>query len=84
MFAKDYRHRAWNKLSGKWGTFICISLVAGLITGACGGSVSFGGSHLIGVLIGLVVSAVIYSLVGGPLNLGVASCFLKLARGQNA
>ena len=37
MRAVDYRQRAWNKLSGKWGTCAIIALIYEIILGALGG-----------------------------------------------
>ena len=34
MKAQDYRNLAWKKLSGDWGTFAIITLIAGLILSA--------------------------------------------------
>ncbi len=71
MVAKDYRHIAWNKLTGKWGTFVLITIIAALIGGACGGTSYFG------------IGAIAAVLIAGPLNLGLSECYLKLVRGQN-
>lgn len=36
MKARDYRHAAWEKLRGKWGTMAIATLIYALILGACG------------------------------------------------
>lgn len=71
MFAKDFRRNAWSALTGKWGTFVLVSLIAALIGGACGGTSFIG------------VGAIVAVLIAGPLNLGLSECYLKLVRGQN-
>ncbi|MDE6691188.1 MAG: DUF975 family protein [Clostridia bacterium] len=71
MYAKDFRHKAWSLLSGNWGTYIVICLIASLIDGACTGLSSAWGIGAIALLI-----------ISGPLSLGLAICFLKLVRGQ--
>lgn len=64
MLARDYRQRAWDALSGNWGTMALITLVYAVITGVCG--------MLPGV--GSVASLVI----GGPLTLALALMSLRL------
>lgn len=36
MKARDFRHAAWEKLRGKWGTMAIATLIYALILGACG------------------------------------------------
>ena len=71
MLARDYRHKAWSELTGKWTTFVLITLIAALIGGACGGTSFFG------------IGAIAAILITGPLNLGISECYLKMVRGQN-
>lgn len=83
MYAKDFRHRAWSKLSGKWVTFLLICLIASLISGACGSISTFSRSNEIIGAVFSVIGFIVSALVGGPLELGVSACFLKLVRGQH-
>ena len=36
MLARDFRHAAWERLHGNWGTMALATLVEGLLLGACG------------------------------------------------
>lgn len=83
MYAKDFRRKAWSLLSGKWGTFLVICLVAALISGACGGISTVSRSNEIIGAVFSVIGFVVSALVGGPLELGVSACFLKLVREQH-
>ena len=82
MYAKDFRRKAWSKLSGKWGTFILICLISALISGACGGISTVARSNAVIGAVFSVIGVIISALVGGPLGLGVSECFLKLVREQ--
>ena len=82
MYAKDFRRRAWSRLSGKWGTFLLICLISALITGACGGISTVSRSNEIVGAVFSVIGFIVSALVGGPLELGVSACFLKLVREQ--
>lgn len=67
--AKDFRHRAWNALSGKWGALVIITLVYSLVGAA------LSGLSIIGV------GAIALLVVVGPLELGLMQCYLKVVRG---
>ncbi len=82
MYAKDYRQRAWNKLSGNWGMFVAICFIASLITSAAGGFTAVSRSNAVFGAIFSIAGLIISTLIGGPLNLGTSECFLKLVRGQ--
>lgn len=64
--AKDYRKAAWLKLSGKWGTMALITLIDGLIMGACGALSYF------------YVGGIASLLLTGPLSLGLAIVSLNV------
>lgn len=83
MYAKDFRHRAWSRLSGKWSTFVIIALIAALISGACGSVSAVSRSNAVVGVICSVIGFIVSALVGGPLELGVSACFLKLVREQH-
>lgn len=71
MRAKDFRAKAWNSISGKWGTLALITLLVTLIQGA------LGGLSIIGV------GAIVLLLVIGPLSLGSTIISLKVMRGYD-
>jgi uncharacterized membrane protein len=62
--AKDFRQRAWGKLSGQWGTMALITLLYLIITGALGGA-----TFAIAILI-----------IGGPLLMGMINSSLTVVR----
>lgn len=71
MVAKDYRHAAWRKLSGNWGTMILIMIIEGLITSGVAAATFF-----LGGLGGLIVA--------GPLTLGVVIASLNVVGSRKA
>jgi uncharacterized membrane protein len=64
MYARDYRHQAWNSLRGRWGMAILASIIAGLLTSAasfipvCGSIIATG-------LISVGVAGVFMSIIHG-------------------
>lgn len=72
MGNSEIRMAARQQLKGNWGTAILLSLVFMLITGLLSGISRY--THFAGTLINLVV--------GGPLMLGLISCFIKLVRNE--
>lgn len=70
LFAKDFRERAWSKLTGKWSAMVLIALI---VVG-----IGMGCAALAYVGIGAIATIV----VGGPLSLGLSKCYLKVARQQ--
>ena len=63
MTSRDYRHQAWESLSGRWGMAILVSIVAGLITGAA--SFIPCGSLLISGLVGVGMAGIMMSIIRG-------------------
>lgn len=70
MLARDFRHAAWERLHGNWGTMALATLVEGLLLGACGALTIF----FVGGLATLLLS--------GALFLGFSIMALNVARGQ--
>lgn len=81
MLAKDYRNRAWGKLSGKWGTFAIIMLIYFVIIGALEG---FSGVQPQGASTYLLVSifSVVSFILAGPFEYGLRSTALSVANSQ--
>ena len=69
MLASDYRKQAWAALSGKWGVMALITLVYGLIVGACSAIPAVG-----------QVAALV---IGGPLVLALCMISLAVVRGES-
>lgn len=72
MNSKVLRRRAWDKLSGNWGTPIAVVLIYSLILGAI---------SAIGQRAPIVSIASI--IVAGPLAVGLASYFIDFTRSKN-
>ena len=72
MNSKVLRRRAWDKLSGNWGTPIAVVLIYSLILGA----ISAIGQRAPIVWIASIV-------VAGPLAVGLASYFIDFTRSKN-
>ena len=55
MFARDYRHAAWNKLSGNWSTvvvaYLIYSLLMGVLSSVGVGSLLLGGVLAVGMCV---------------------------------
>lgn len=68
--AKDYRHIAWNKLHGKWGTMAGATFLLALFMGIC--------SALSIIFIGGIATL----LLSGAFTLGMATLTLDTARMQ--
>jgi uncharacterized membrane protein len=71
LHARDFRHIAWNKLNGKWGTMVVITLIAIVILSACGSLFLWG------------VGEIALLLLTGPLTLGLIYCALCVVRQGN-
>ena len=71
LVAKDFRQRAWNNLSGKWGTMALATLIMSLITGT--------GAALAFIFIGGIVTLIIT----GPLTAGMCILTLHIVRASN-
>ena len=71
LVAKDFRQRAWNNLSGKWGTMALATLIMSLITGT--------GAALAFIFIGGIVTLIIT----GPLMAGMCILTLHIVRASN-
>lgn len=71
LVAKDFRHDAWNKLSGKWGTVVVAALIQFLIMGAIGAIIYF-----IPYAVGEVLSLILI----GPFEYGWAILSLNIIR----
>lgn len=71
MKAKDFRAKAWESMSGKWGTFAVLWLLVSLTIFTLG-LLSVTGVGLVGLV-----------LVAGPLTLSVTMITLKAVRGFN-
>ena len=81
MFAKDYREKAWNKLSGKWGTFAIIFLIYFIIVGFLEGVGSFDAQNLVNtIIIGLL--SVVSFVLSGPFEFGLRKTSLMVSNGQ--
>jgi uncharacterized membrane protein len=63
MYSRDYRHKAWASLTGKWGVAILASLVAALIAGAA--SFIPCGSLLVSGLIGVGLAGIMLDIIRG-------------------
>ena len=61
MCSREYRHQAWDSLSGKWGTIILASVISSLLTTAA--SFIFFGSLLITGLVGVGMASIMLSLI---------------------
>ena len=72
MNSKVLRRRAWDKLSGNWGTPIAVSLIYSIIIGAI---------SAIGLRVPLVSLASI--VVAGPLAVGLAGYYIDFVRSKN-
>lgn len=71
MKARDFRAKAWNSLSGKWGTLAVITLLASVISSVLSG-LSVAG-----------IGAIALFLIAGPYTLSTAIISLKVIRGYN-
>lgn len=72
MTAKEYRQKAWNKLSGKWGTFAIIALIYEIIVGALSG-ISY---HTYGI------ADLALMVIAGPFTFGMVTAALNVSRGS--
>lgn len=70
LVAKDFRHKAWNSLAGKWGTMVIAAIVMSLILGACGGLAVIG------------IGAIAAIIIEGPLSLGYTAMSMRVVRGN--
>lgn len=66
--ARDFRHEAWGKLSGRWGTLVVIYLIYDLIIGGCGALSVIG------------IGSIAMLIVTGPLALGLTMISLNVIR----
>ena len=70
LTAKDYRHRAWNALNGKWGTVAITCLLVMVVTSVCGGLSTIG------------IGAILLFVLEGPIQYGFANQSLNVVRGK--
>lgn len=82
MLAKDYREKAWSKLSGKWGTFAIIFLIYFLIIGALEGTGGFNTQDLASTAI-LGILSIVSFILEGPLQFGLKKASLQVCTGEN-
>ena len=70
LTSADYRHRAWNALSGKWGTVAVTCFLVSIVLSVCGGLTVVG------------IGAILAFVVAGPLEYGRSVQALNVMRGN--
>lgn len=68
--AKDYRHRAWNALNGKWGIVAITYLLITIVAGFCSALSAIG------------IGAILLFILEGPIQYGLAVQSLNVVRGK--